>query len=123
VENIDIPSGDISSQQEAIELLETSVKEIKTSFILTTQTNEETQTNITKREMDGIMQAMTSVKEEIANELAKLSETNKDLVKQNTKLEQAKANNDEYQIERISSRIRDLESERSARLEVSCKIS
>ena len=118
VENIDIPSGDISSQQEAIELLETSVKEIKTSFILTTQTNEETQTNITKREMDGIMQAMTSVKEEIANELAKLSETNKDLVKQNTKLEQAKANNDEYQIERISSRIRDLESERGAQLEV-----
>jgi ribosomal protein S24E len=78
---------DISSQQGGEELLETannsetSVKEIETSFILTRQTNEETQTNMTKREIDGIMQAMTSVKEEIANELAKLSETNKDLVK------------------------------------------
>jgi uncharacterized membrane protein YeaQ/YmgE (transglycosylase-associated protein family) len=34
------------------------------------------------------------------------------------KLEQAKADNDEFQIERINNRIRDLESERSARLEV-----
>ena len=68
--------------------------------------------------MDGILKAMASVKEEIANELAKLNETNKDLAKENTKLEQAKADNDEFQIERISSRIRDLESERSARLEV-----
>ena len=73
---------------------------------------------MTKREMDGILKAMASVKEEIANELAKLNETNKHLAKENTKLEQAKADNDEFQIERISSRIRDLESERSARLEV-----
>jgi len=119
INNIDIPLQEISSQQEGQELLETannaetSVKEIETSFI-----NEETQTNMTKREMDGIIQAMTSVKEEIANELAKLNETNKDLVKENTKLEQAKADNDNYQIERIKNRIRDLESERSARLEV-----
>ena len=73
---------------------------------------------MTKREMDGIISAMTSVKEEIANELAKLNETNKDLAKENTKLEQAKEDNDEFQIDRISSRIRELESERSARLEV-----
>ena len=52
------------------------------------------------------------------NWLAKLNETNKDLAKEKGKLEQAKANKDEFQIERISSRIRDLESERSARLEV-----
>lgn len=119
INNIDIPLQEISSQQEGQELLETanntetSVKEIETSFM-----NEETQTNMTKREMDGIIKAMTSVKEEIANELAKLNETNKDLVKENTKLEQAKADNDKFQIERISNRIRDLESERSARLEV-----
>ena len=73
---------------------------------------------MTKRKMDGILKAMTSVKEEIANELAKLNETNKDLTKEKGKLGQAKANKDEFQIERISSRIRDLESERSARLEV-----
>ncbi|VDI73355.1 Hypothetical predicted protein [Mytilus galloprovincialis] len=67
--------------------------------------------------MDGIISAMTSVKEEIANELTKLNETNKDLAKENAKLEQAKEDNDEFQIDRISSRIRELESERSARLE------
>ncbi|KAL4222329.1 hypothetical protein ACF0H5_018367 [Mactra antiquata] len=38
---------------------ETAVKEIETSF---------TQTDMTKREMDGIIKAMTTVKEEIANE-------------------------------------------------------
>ena len=49
--------------------------------------------------------------------LAKLGETDKQLARENTKLEEAKANNDEFQIKRISDRIRDLESERSARLE------
>ena len=97
---------------------ETLVKEIETSFIDLERDETGTQTDMTKREMDGILKAMASVKEEIANELAKLNETNKDLAKENTKLEQAKADNDEFQIERISSRIRDLESERSARLEV-----
>ena len=97
---------------------ETLVKEIETSFIDLERDETGTQTDMTKREMDGVLKAMASVKEEIANELAKLNETNKDLAKENTKLEQAKADNDEFQIERISGRIRDLESERSARLEV-----
>ena len=44
-----------------------------------------TQTDMTKREMDSILKAMTSVKEEIANELAKLNETNKHIAKENTK--------------------------------------
>ena len=116
----EIPLQDISSQEQTQELLnttvdvETAVKTLETSF-----TNDEgTQTDWTKREIDGIANAMTTVKEEIANELAKLNETNKDLAKENTKLEQAKADNDEFQIERISSRIKELESERSARLEV-----
>ena len=97
---------------------ETLVKEIETSFIDLERDETGTQTDMTKREMDGILKAMASVKEEIANELAKLNETNKDLAKENTKLEQAKADNDEFQIERISKRMRELESERSARLEV-----
>ncbi|VDI53123.1 Hypothetical predicted protein [Mytilus galloprovincialis] len=126
LDNIEIPLQEISTQQEGQELLEiasneeTHVKEIETSFIEqgTSFINEETQTYMTKREMDGIISAMTSVKEEIANELAKLNETNKDLAKENAKLEQAKEDNDEFQIDRISSRIRELESERSARLEV-----
>ena len=107
-------TGDITTEQESIELLETtnnvetSLKEIETG----------TQTNIEKREMDGIMKAMTTVREEIAHELGKLTETNKHIGKENRKLKQAKEDNDEYQIKRISERIRDLESERSARLEV-----
>ncbi|CAG2207979.1 unnamed protein product [Mytilus edulis] len=122
---IEIPLQEISTQQEGQELLEiasneeTHVKEIETSFIEqgTSLVDNETQTKMTKREMDGIISAMTSVKEEIANELAKLNETNKDLAKENAKLEQAKEDNDEFQIDRISSRIRELESERSARIE------
>ena len=117
VEN-NLPDIDNVEMTDLPNTAETLVKEIETSFIDLERDETGTQTDMTKREMDGILKAMASVKEEIANELAKLNETNKDLAKENTKLEQAKADNDEFQIERISSRIRDLESERSARLEV-----
>ena len=117
VEN-NLPDIDNVEMTDLPNTAETLAKEIETSFIDLERDERGTQTDITKREMEGILKAMTSVKEEIANELAKLNETNKDLAKENTKLEQAKADNDEFQIERISSRIRDLESERSARLEV-----
>ena len=96
--------------------VDTIMKEIEELFPEQYETG--TQTDIKKREMDAILKAMTTVKEEVANELAKLSETNKHLERENAKLEEAKANNDEFQIERISDRIRELESERSARLEV-----
>ena len=117
VEN-NLPDIDSVEMTDLPNTAETLVKEIETSFIDLERDETGTQTDMTKREMDGIFIAMESVKEEIANELAKLNGTNKDLAKENTKLEQAKADNDEFQIERISSRIRDLESERSARLEV-----
>ena len=117
VEN-NLPDIDSVEMTDLPNTAETLVKEIETSFIDLERDETGTQTDMTKREMDGILKAMASVKEEIANELAKLNETNKDLAKENTKLEQAKADNDEFQIERISSRIRDLESEKSARLEV-----
>ena len=117
VEN-NLPDIDSVEMTDLPNTAETLVKEIETSFIDLERDETGTQTDMTKREMDGILKALASVKEEIANELAKLNETNKDLAKENTKLEQAKADNDEFQIERISSRIRDLESERSARLEV-----
>ena len=117
VEN-NLPDIDSVEMTDLPNTAEPLVKEIETSFIDLERDETGTQTDMTKREMDGILKAMASVKEEIANELAKLNETNKHLAKENTKLEQAKADNDEFQIERISSRIRDLESERSARLEV-----
>ena len=98
--------------------VETLGKEIETSFIDLERNETGTQTEWKKREMDGIVKAMTSVKEEIANELAKLNVTDEHLARENTKLEQAKADNDEFEIKEISDRMRDLESERSARLEV-----
>jgi hypothetical protein len=61
---------------------------------------------------------MTTVKEELELELGYLTETNKKIAKEKRKLKQAKEDNDEYQIKRISERIIDLESERSNRLEV-----
>jgi Fe2+ transport system protein B len=111
----ELPKRDITTEQESIELVET-IKEIETSFSNEIETG--TQTNIEHREMESIMKAMTTVKEEITNELGKLTETNKHIAKENRKLKQAKEDNDEYQIKRISERIRNLESERSARLEV-----
>ena len=120
----EIPLQDISSQQEGQELLdvtneaETEMEAFLEELFDDEQKETGTQTDMTKREMDGILKAMTSVKEEIANELTKLNETNKDIAKENTKLEQAKADNDEFQIKRITDRIKELESERSARLEV-----
>jgi hypothetical protein len=91
------------------------VKEIETSFINTDEP--EVRTYMTKREMDGILKAMTTIREELSNNLAKLGEIDKDIEKENRKLEQAKADKDEFQIDRISKRLRDFESERSARLE------
>ncbi|VDI30774.1 Hypothetical predicted protein [Mytilus galloprovincialis] len=95
LDNIEIPLQEISTQEEGQELLETAsnaetyVKEIETSFIEhgTSLVDNETQTKITKREMDGVISAMTTVKEELENNLAKLNETNKDLAKENAKLE------------------------------------
>lgn len=71
---------DISSPQEMQNIIstaidvETAVKTVETSL---TTTDASVQTDMKKREMDGIIKAMTSVKEEIANEMAKLNETNK----------------------------------------------
>ena len=117
VEN-NLPDIDSVEMTDLPNTVETLVKEIETSFIDLERDETGTQTEWTKREMDSIVKAMTSVKEEIANELAKLNETDKHLARENTKLEQAKADNDEFEIKEISDRIRDLESERSARLEV-----
>lgn len=118
----EIPLQDISSQQEVQDLtdsvdeVETAVKTLDTSFWdVEERSDGQTQTDMTKREMDGILKAMTSVKEEVANELAKLTETNKELAQENEKL--ANAEDDDTR-KQIQSRISDLESERSARLEV-----
>ena len=113
-----LPNIDNIEITELSNTADTIVKEIETSFIGLQIDEIGTQTDMAKREIDGISEAMTNIKEELANNLAKLGETDKRIARENAKLEEAKANNDEFQIERISSRIRDLELERSARLEV-----
>ena len=84
VEN-NLPDIDSVEMTDLPNTAETLVKEIETSFIDLERDETGTQTDMTKREMDGILKAMASVKEEIANELAKLNETNKHLAKENTK--------------------------------------
>ena len=44
-----------------------------------------TQAEITSRETEGIMKAMTSVQVELANELAKLNENDKEMAKEKEK--------------------------------------
>ena len=115
----EIPLQDISSQQEVQDLTNT-VDEVETAvktldWDVEERSDGQTQTDMTKREMDGILKAMTSVKEEVANELAKLTETNKELTQEKEKLANTE---DEDTRKQIQSRISELESERSARLEV-----
>ena len=71
VEN-NLPDIDSVEMTDLPNTAETLVKEIETSFIDLERDETGTQTDMTKREMDGILKAMTTVKEEIANELAKL---------------------------------------------------
>ena len=119
-----IAPHDISNETELNDLtntvgdVNTAVKTLETSFIEKVTSFQQTQTTIDKREMDGIVKAMTTVNEELANELAKLTETNKEIAKEKQKLEQASGDDDDVQTKRITNRITDLEAERSARLEV-----
>ena len=107
---------DISSPQDltnTVDEVETAVKTLETSF--SERSNIQTQTDMTKREMEGIMKAMTTMKEELANNLAKLTETNKELASEKDKLTKTSYEDTKRQTE---GRIKDLEAERSARLEV-----
>ena len=98
--------------------LPNTINTIEQEIITVLSSEKEIQTEVDMREMDGVLTAMTTVKEELANELGKLNETNKEISKEKDKLEQAKKDNDQFQIERISNRLRELESERSAKVEV-----
>ena len=123
----EIPIQDISSPQEAqnvidaVDEYETAVKTVvETSFIDTpTKTIIGTQTKIDMREMNGILEAMTTEKGHIALALPDLNETNKNLAKEKGKLEEAIANNYEKKIiDDIKQPISNLEIERSGILEV-----
>ena len=111
-----IPLQDISSQQGVNELLqttneaETTVKTLETSL-----TEVGTQTNIDKREMDGIVQAMTTVKEELTNQIYNLDNVEEDIKVQKDKLAyqktQLEKEQDENEKELISKRISEINDE------------
>ena len=69
------------------------------------------------REIQGLDKALQRMRGELDNNLSKLTEIDKDLAYEKGKLEQAKSDNDEFQIKEISKRIKELEEEKSLRLE------
>ena len=66
------------------------------------------------RELRGLDKAMRTIRGELTNNLAKLSELDNHIVREKQKLDQAE---DEFSRRRIAERLRDLQDERSARLE------
>lgn len=95
--------------------VDTSVKSLETSFN-NLDVHAQTQTEgLTLREIQGLDKALQSIRGELTNNLAKLTEIDKDIAKEKQKLEQA--GDDEFQQQRITERIQNLEDERSARLE------
>ena len=77
-----------------------------------------TQTTLTAREMEAIEKSMTNIRDELGNNLSKLSSLDEEIGKEKEKLEQAQKDNDQDEISEISERIKDYEIERAARIEV-----
>ena len=96
---------------------ETAVKTLETSFIDRTDSQSQTE-GLTLRELQGLDKALQRTRRELTNNLAKLTELDKDIAKQ--KLQEAEANeeatNDTTKRD-IWSRLKNLEDERAARLE------
>ena len=63
---------------------------------------EGTQTTLTEREMDAIEKSMTNLRDELGNNLSKLSHLEAELGKERVKLEQAQKDNDQYEINEVS---------------------
>ena len=89
-----------------------------TNNVLETFKAEGTQTTLTAREMGAIEKSMTNIRDELGNNLSKLSRLDEELGKERVKLEQAQKDNDQYEISEVSDRIKDYEIERNARIEV-----
>ena len=68
--------------------------------------------------MGAIEKSMTNIRDELGNNLSKLSRLDEELGKERVKLEQAQKDNDQYEINEVSERIKDYEIERNARIEV-----
>ena len=97
---------------------ETAVKSLETS--LTDWIHTDTQTEgLTLRELQGLDKALQRTRGELTNNLAKLTELDKDIARQKQKLQEAEDDEatDEITKRDIRSRINNLEDERDARLE------
>ena len=103
---------DVQSIVDATNTIETS---LQTLMELPDVKNARTQTEgLTLRELTCLDKAIQSIRGELTNNLAKLTDIDKDIAKENRKLQEAE---DEIAKRDIRSRINNLEDERDARLE------
>ena len=103
----------IGALHETVESLETSMTDW--GLELPDVANKHTQTEgLTLRELLRLDKALQSVRGELTNNLAKLNDIDKDIAKEKRKLQEAE---DEISKSDITARLKNLEDERSARLE------
>ena len=94
---------------------ETVVKTLGTSFIEEQRTDTQPQTEgLTLRELQGLDKVLQHMRGELVNNLAKLTELDKDISKEKRKLQAAE---DEISKRDITARLKTLEDEKTARLE------
>ena len=120
----DMPDLESSSGTELQDLTntvigtETAVKSLETSLTDWIHTNTQTE-GLTLRELQGLDKALQRSRGELTNNLAKLTELDKDIARQKQKLQEAEDDEatEETTKRDIRSRIKNLEDERAARLE------
>ena len=98
---------------------ETAVKSLETSLTDWVYTDTQTE-GLTLRELQGLDKALQHTRGELTNNLAKLTELDKDITRQKLKLQEAEDDEvatDENTKRDIKFRIKNLEDERAARLE------
>ena len=120
-----IPLASVSNTSELQALsntvndIETAVKSLETSLAdwdMEERVDTPTQTEgLNLRELQGLDKALQRIRGELVNNLAKLTDIDKDIAKEKQKLQQA--GDDEVSIQQINDRLKDLQDERSARLE------
>ena len=118
-----IQRKDVSNTIELQELTNTAAKADATVETMLTDwnlelpdvANKRTQTEgLTLRELQGLDKALQSIRGELTNNLAKLTDIDKDIAKEKRKLQEAE---DEISKSDITARLKNLEDERSARHE------
>ena len=101
--------------QETVDAANSVVTLLQTLMDLPDVKNTHTQTEgLNLRELQGIDKALQSIRGELVNNLAKLTDTDKDIAKEKRKLGEAE---DEISKKDIKARLKNLEDEKAARLE------